>query len=111
MTQVFSTSDSKHSFSVDGVAYYLPAVSVDDIVRVTELAKMEPAEQVVAFRNFLIERAVSERRTFWQWLTLAKPAGAAVASMSIPQISELFKAWVTLGQGLNLGESSSSSPS
>lgn len=109
--QDFSTSDARHDFTIDGARYYLPAVTFDDLRKISEFAAIEPAEQAVAFREFISSLARSHRPRFLAWLTFQKSPAKALSTLSIVQTTALFKEWVRT-QGIKkfdaVGESSGS---
>lgn len=107
--QEFSSADARHTFTLDGAQYFLPAVDGSELKRLAEIADMKPAEQAVEFRAMLKERAQPQTRSFWGWVRRVRTGPEAIASMSIPQLSSLFGEWASMGR--NVGESSGSSDS
>ena len=109
--QDFSTSESRHDFTVDGGCYYMPPLDFDDIATISKFGTLQGMEQAVAFREFIASRARAYRAPFWAWLTRQKSAKAAVDSLSIVQSTRLFKEWIQaqgVGKFDSLGESSGS---
>lgn len=109
--QDFSTSESRHDFTVDGGRYYMPPLDFADIATLSEFGTMQGMEQAIAFREFISSRARAYSSPFWASLTRRKSAQAAVDSLSIVQSTRLFKEWIQsqgVGKFESLGESSGS---
>lgn len=105
--QTFSTEEVRHNFVVDGVQYYLPGATIDDLEIVADTAKLETTEEIVAaFRDHMLTRVHPQRRTLTQWWNRQKSAKQAVRALSIKQVSQLFNEWSGLSKAL--GERSAS---
>lgn len=104
--QEFSTADARHEFTVDGHKYFLPAVSIEDVQRLAELAKMNPTDQATRFKGMLQARVQPQSRTFMMWLRRTPAGPAAITAMSFPQLTALFNEWASMGRPV--GESSGS---
>ena len=104
--QEFNSADSRHTFKVDGKTFYVPSVTIEDIATFADMAKLPPQEQAAKFREVIESKARADLN-WWQRLTGANPARKAVQSLSIAQVSQLFKEWAS-AQSVTPGESSRS---
>jgi len=104
--QEFNTADSRHTFKVDGKTYWIPSVTIEDIATFGELAKLPTEEQAAKFRSVIESKAQADLK-LWQRMFGLNPARKAVESLSIAQVSQLFKEWAS-AQAVLPGESSRS---
>lgn len=104
--QEFNSADSRYTFKVDGKEFWLPAVNIDDIATFSDMAALPPTEQAAKFRE-VVESKARGRLTVWQRIFGANPARKAVQSLSIAQVSDLFKEWAS-AQAVSPGERSRS---
>jgi hypothetical protein len=92
--QSFNTADARHKFAIDGAEYSLPSLGPDEFEAVTAVMESAAGTKFPAMRDFLYEHADAETK-------------AAVATLGIKQIGQLFRQWIGL-EGEAPGESSGS---
>lgn len=105
--QELSSRSAGHEFTVDGVKYFLPPLSIRDVATVQEFAALPPLEQASGMADLLASRAVTQHGPVMRWLLRQKSPQAAVAALGVKQQSALFTEWASAG-GIKSGESSSS---
>lgn len=107
--QEFHSADSRHTFAIDGRAYFLPSPTVDDA---QEFSTMEVSEDPTALatlmRDIMLAKAQPVKRTFWDVLFGRNPALKAIRNLGVAQTSAIFTAWATSMRSVGLGESSGS---
>jgi hypothetical protein len=106
--QEFTSSAGRHSFTMDGRKYYIPAPNIEDVETVAKLSSMTTVEQTHGMRDMLLARTVPAKLTFWERITNRNPAPAAIIALGLPQSTKLFTAWMASLREASLGESSGS---
>ncbi len=93
--QSFSTADARHHFEIDGTEYSLPSLGPDEFEAVSIVLEHPVESRFPATRDFLYEHADAETK-------------AAIATLGVKQMSQLFRQWIGLEDDVT-GESSGSS--
>lgn len=100
--QEFSTTEVRHEFKVDGILYWLPGITMDDLETSLALAAAPAESRVAAFRNFMAGRV----RSSLPWWRFERSGRRAVGRLRPEQLTDLYQGWMTVGH--RPGESSGS---
>lgn len=103
--QEFSTTDSRHEFTVDGNNYYLPPVGMEEVVAITSLDGKTLAEQFDGFKAILTARVQPQSQPLLARLRGVPNGPSVIEGMSFRQLRTLFDGWAEMGEGVGLPDS------